>query len=325
MKNNNINCTAYSNGVNSPLEYLNITTPAEFKVVMELLCHYDEALRQVDDHIGDPLLSLYDLGSTSTLTEVLFMERCLRLLKKGGRMGMVLPEGVLNNKKLASVREYFEGKAKLILICSIPQDVFMAAGATVKPSLVFMRKFTSEEEAEYARCTQAAIDEVTALHKSEIDMLNTTISDCEDKTVSLKNDLKIARDKLKQSKKNKKDTSTDEIQIEKIKQIQKDNNTAKKAAENALEALKSQIENEAKPIIKKKFDYDIPIAKIDDAGITTTGATSEGNKLPALVKEYKDYSLSNNLWRILDIKYNYQLDENGFYHSFIEDKEVRKL
>ena len=39
---NVINCTAYSNGINSPLEYLNITTPAEFKVVMELLCHYDE-------------------------------------------------------------------------------------------------------------------------------------------------------------------------------------------------------------------------------------------------------------------------------------------
>ena len=39
---NNINCTAYTNGVNYPLEYLNITTPAEFKVVMELLFHYDE-------------------------------------------------------------------------------------------------------------------------------------------------------------------------------------------------------------------------------------------------------------------------------------------
>ena len=38
---NNINCTAYSNGLNSPLEYLNITTPAEFKVVMDLLCYYD--------------------------------------------------------------------------------------------------------------------------------------------------------------------------------------------------------------------------------------------------------------------------------------------
>ena len=74
---------------------------------------YDEALRQVEDHIGESLLSLYDLGSSSTLTEVLFMERCLRLLKKGGRMGMVLPEGVLNNKNLQSVREYFEGRAKI--------------------------------------------------------------------------------------------------------------------------------------------------------------------------------------------------------------------
>ena len=110
---------------------------------------YDEALKQVDDHIGESLLSIYDLGKTSTLTEVLFMERCLRLLKKGGRMGMVLPEGVLNNKQLASVREYFEGKAKMLLICSIPQDVFIAAGATVKPSLVFMRRFTDAEEREY--------------------------------------------------------------------------------------------------------------------------------------------------------------------------------
>ena len=43
MKNMNVtNCTSYLNGVNSPLEYLNITTPAEFKVVMDLLCNYDE-------------------------------------------------------------------------------------------------------------------------------------------------------------------------------------------------------------------------------------------------------------------------------------------
>ena len=59
-------------------------------------------------------MDLYELGTTSTLTEVLFMERCLRLLKKGGRMGMVLPEGVLNTSNLAKVREWFEGRAKII-------------------------------------------------------------------------------------------------------------------------------------------------------------------------------------------------------------------
>lgn len=73
---------------------------------------YEKALKQVNDNIGKSLLSLYDVGSMSGLTEVLFMERCLRLLKKGGRMGMVLPEGVLNTSNLQKIREYFEGRHK---------------------------------------------------------------------------------------------------------------------------------------------------------------------------------------------------------------------
>ena len=239
---------------------------------------YDEALKQVDDHIGESLLSLYDLGNISTLTEVLFMERCLRLLKKGGRMGMVLPEGVLNNKNLQAVREYFEGKAKIILICSIPQDVFIAAGATVKPSLVFMRRFTNDEESEYANCKSEALAEVTALHQAEIDKLEATIAKADALTESLKDDLKKAQTKLKQAKKDKKNTTSVETEITTIKKEQADNRLNKKTAEKELKGLYKQIDEETKPVVKKKFDYDIPIAKIDDAGITTTGAASEGNQ-----------------------------------------------
>lgn len=283
---------------------------------------YDEALKQVDEHIGKPLLSLYDLGSTSTLTEVLFMERCLRLLKKGGRMGMVLPEGVLNNKNLAAVREYFEGRAKLILICSIPQDVFIAAGATVKPSLVFMRKFTAEEEAEYGRCKEEAILEVTVLHKTEIDALNETIEDCDARTDSLKANLKDARNKLREAKKEKKNISVIEAEIASIQQEQKDNKNAKKTAVKALVDLQKQIEEEIKPVIKKKFDYDIPIAKITDAGITTTGAASEGNQLPALVKEYRDYCNKTKLWNMNTLNYVYSIND-GTYYRILDGQEVR--
>jgi len=53
------------------------------------------------------LLDLFDLGKMSTLTEVLFMERCLHLLKKGGRMGMVLPEGVLNTSRASKSKGIF--------------------------------------------------------------------------------------------------------------------------------------------------------------------------------------------------------------------------
>lgn len=283
---------------------------------------YDEALKQVDDHIGKSLLSLYDLGSTSTLTEVLFMERCLRLLKKGGRMGMVLPEGVLNNKNLAAVREYFEGRAKLILICSIPQDVFIAAGATVKPSLVFMRKFTADEEAEYDKCKKEAAIEITALHQTEIDTLTETIATCDAQTDSLKDDLKDARGRLKQAKKEKKDTSAIEVDIASIQQKQKNNKDAKKAAEKALVDLKKLIGEEIKPVVKKKFDYDIPIAKVEDAGITTTGAASEGNQLPALVEEYRDYCVAEKLWSVNSLHCEYIVKADNFYRIF-DGQEVQ--
>lgn len=283
---------------------------------------YDEALKQVDDHIGESLLSLYDLGNTSTLTEVLFMERCLRLLKKGGRMGMVLPEGVLNNKNLQTVREYFEGKAKIILICSIPQDVFIAAGATVKPSLVFMRRFTNDEESEYANCQSEALAEVTALHQAEIDKLEATIAKADALTESLKDDLKKAKTKLKQAKKDKKNTTSVETEITTIKKEQADNRLNKKTAEKELKELYKQIDEETKPVVKKKFDYDIPIAKIDDAGITTTGAASEGNQLPQLVDEYSDYRIQNNLWPVLNNEIIYAMNTDGKYCRYIGSQEV---
>lgn len=283
---------------------------------------YDEALKQVDDHIGESLLSLYDLGNISTLTEVLFMERCLRLLKKGGRMGMVLPEGVLNNKNLQAVREYFEGKAKIILICSIPQDVFIAAGATVKPSLVFMRRFTNDEESEYANCKSEALAEVTALHQAEIDKLEAAIAKADALTESLKDDLKKAQTKLKQAKKDKKNTTSVETEITTIKKEQADNRLNKKTAEKELKGLYKQIDEETKPVVKKKFDYDIPIAKIDDAGITTTGAASEGNQLPQLVDEYSAYRIQNNLWPVLNNEIIYALNTDGKYCRYIGSQEV---
>ena len=213
---------------------------------------YENALKQVNDNIGKSLLSLYDVGSMSGLTEVLFMERCLKLLKKGGRMGMVLPEGVLNTSNLQRVREYFEGKAKIILICSIPQDVFIAAGATVKPSLVFFKRFTEEEELLYLGAKTKAENEIRQKYIEDI--------------VALK----------------------EEIAKEKIKAV-------RSAGVKALNDIERTIVEEAKPLIKEYFDYEIPIAMVEDAGITTTGAVSTGNQLPTLQEEYKAYRTANKL------------------------------
>lgn len=247
---------------------------------------YKKALRQVNDNIGKSVLDLFDTGKMSGLTEVLFMERCLRLLKKGGRMGMVLPEGVLNTSNLAKVREYFEGRAKIILICSIPQDVFIAAGATVKPSLVFFKRFTEEEEKQYSECVKQAQDEKRAEKQSQIDELN------------------VEKEKLSDSK-----TREDKARV--------------KAIQKQLALIEEQIIEEAKPRVKELFDYEIPIALVNDAGITTTGAVSENNELPKLEKEFAAYNDKVKLWQHHDysILYEYNVGSDGSIVRTFNQKE----
>ena len=132
---------------------------------------YKKALSQVNDNVGKPIIDLYETGKMSGLTEVFFIERCLKLLKPGGRMGIVLPEGVLNNSNLQKVRDYVEGKAKLILIVSIPQDVFIASGATVKPSLVFLKKFNKDEAKEYESIKKEATKKADEKYKNELNKI----------------------------------------------------------------------------------------------------------------------------------------------------------
>jgi len=136
---------------------------------------YLAALGQINNNVGKSILSLYDLGDLSSLTEVLFIERCLNLLCPGGRMGIVLPEGVLNNTKLQKVRDYVEGRAKIINITSIPQDVFIASGATVKPSLLFFKKFTAEEARQYHKIKDSASKRVNTAYTTELEEISTRL------------------------------------------------------------------------------------------------------------------------------------------------------
>lgn len=131
---------------------------------------YLKTLNQLNTDIDkqQKILDRFKLGKVSALTEVLFMERCLHLLKPGGRMGIVLPEGVLNNSNLQKVRDYFESKAKILLITSIPQDVFIASGATIKPSLLFFKKFTQDEEKQYNEIVEKVKKEIDNKYKIEI-------------------------------------------------------------------------------------------------------------------------------------------------------------
>ena len=242
--------------------------------------NYDNALKQVNDHINQPILDLFQIGKFSGLTEVLFIERCLNLLKPGGRMGIVLPEGVLNNTNLQKVRDFVESKAKILLIVSIPQDVFMAAGATVKPSLLFFKKFTENEAEEYNRIYIQASHEVEAKYDEEMTDIN-----------------------AKLAKRGKEALTKDE----------------KKSLRSRKKELTVLIENEIKALVKERFDYVIPIAEVQKAGISTTGAKIE-NELEPLEKEFTEYRKENKLWEkhVRATKYNVSDDGTMLRTRFID-------
>ena len=79
-------------------------------------------------------------------TEVLFIERCSHYLKEGGRMAIVLPDGILTNATLQYVRDFIMNNFKINAIVSIPQTAFSHYGAGVKCSLLFLTKSTKNKE-----------------------------------------------------------------------------------------------------------------------------------------------------------------------------------
>jgi type I restriction enzyme M protein len=71
--------------------------------------------------------------------QILFIERCLQLLKDGGRMGIVLPEGLFGNPSDRYIWEFVFSNAKILAVISVPQETFQPSTHT-KTSILFLEK-----------------------------------------------------------------------------------------------------------------------------------------------------------------------------------------
>lgn len=72
--------------------------------------------------------------------DILFIEQCLNLLKPGGRLGIVLPNGHFENASMDYLREYIKNRAFIIGVVLLPQETFIPYGTGVKASLLFLQK-----------------------------------------------------------------------------------------------------------------------------------------------------------------------------------------
>ncbi|KKU68039.1 MAG: Type I Restriction Enzyme [Parcubacteria group bacterium GW2011_GWA2_47_16] len=74
---------------------------------------------------------------------ILFIERTLDMLRPGGRMAIVLPQGVLNNTQMEYVREYLFDKARILAVVGLHGNTFKPHTGT-KTSVLFLQKWRKE-------------------------------------------------------------------------------------------------------------------------------------------------------------------------------------
>ena len=81
---------------------------------------------------------------------LLFIERSLDALRPGGRMAIVLPQGVYNNTNMEWLREWLFEKARILAVVGLEGNTFKlpapAKGTGTKTSVLFLQKWEEDEE-----------------------------------------------------------------------------------------------------------------------------------------------------------------------------------
>jgi len=79
---------------------------------------------------------------------LLFIERVLEMVKSGGRIAIVLPQGVLNNTQMQYVRQFLFDKVRILAVVGLHGNTFKPHTGT-KTSVLFLQKWEGEPLKDY--------------------------------------------------------------------------------------------------------------------------------------------------------------------------------
>jgi type I restriction enzyme M protein len=96
-------------------------------------------------HLGQFHLSE---GRNGVPLEILGVERSLQLLRPGGRMGVILPDGIAANRNTSHVRHWLADQGKVRGVISLPIETFVPFGASIKTCILIVRKWEAGENKE---------------------------------------------------------------------------------------------------------------------------------------------------------------------------------
>lgn len=190
-------------------------------------------------------------------TEVLFIEQCWKFLEPHGILAIVIPDSILTNSSMQYVRTEIEERFRIIAVVSLPQFTFSANKANVKPSVMFLQKYSSEETDRIISIKQRVQTYVWKNPTAETEIRKLQ-KECDAKIRLLpRNDsYKVEKAKINAEYK---------IRIEKVKEV-------------ILDAYTDQCQQELP-------DYPIFMAIAENIGYDATGKATGKNDLEIIEKE----------------------------------------
>ena len=209
-------------------------------------------------------------------TEVLFIEQDYKFLKEGGYLAIVIPDGILTNSSMQYVRTQIEDWFRIVAVVSMPQTAFMANGAGVKSSVLFLRKWTKKESDQLINTKKNIESRLLTDNNYQTQRLNW------DKEIKQKQKEKVIEIKDKQNI-----SATSAKQTEEYKSWNAD-----LLAEygDKVEELKSFLTDQYQQAKKKELtDYPIFMAIAENIGYDATGKKTAVNELDIIGEELKKF------------------------------------
>jgi type I restriction enzyme M protein len=110
-----------------------------------------------EDKLGSNHLASFTIAAnlSKVASEQVIIERSIELLEPGGRFGLIVPDGLLNNQGTLSncpqTRMLLGRSGRILAITSLPDYAFRKSGAQNKTSILFFKKFTRAEKRRFDR------------------------------------------------------------------------------------------------------------------------------------------------------------------------------
>jgi len=137
---------------------------------------FGDAIEEGDsDRLGSSHLDDFELarGRSKIDSELVILERAIKFLAPGGRLGMVVPDGLLNNtgkqSRCPAFRRFLLRYTRVLAVVSLPDHAFRRQGAQNKTSLLFCQRYTEEEQRVFKHSYREALQEIKDEPLSEVE------------------------------------------------------------------------------------------------------------------------------------------------------------